>query len=105
MVLTGPFRILLIRNTTSIQLCGIPCLILSGRSPMILVQQYCRIVSGLLTGFGLDFLAVKLSGPDVDTATLQLVSVLFSSILLPGFVWGGGTYLNHASATLRQRKH
>eukprot|EP00971_Amphidinium_carterae_P055369 1091420-Amphidinium_carterae.1 len=43
---------------------------------------------GLLTGFGLDFLAEKLSGPDVDAATLQLVSLLFVSILLPGFAVG-----------------
>eukprot|EP00971_Amphidinium_carterae_P000467 9652-Amphidinium_carterae.2 len=38
----------------------------------------------LLTGFGLDFLAEKLSGPTVDRATLQLIGVLLSSILLPG---------------------
>eukprot|EP00971_Amphidinium_carterae_P069994 1384976-Amphidinium_carterae.1 len=40
--------------------------------------------SGLLTGFGLDFLAEKLAGPRVDRATLQLIGVLLSSILLPG---------------------
>eukprot|EP00971_Amphidinium_carterae_P200102 3971321-Amphidinium_carterae.2 len=43
-----------------------------------------RIVSGLLTGFGLDFLAGKLTGPNIDRATLQLVGLLFASILLPG---------------------
>eukprot|EP00971_Amphidinium_carterae_P035453 697990-Amphidinium_carterae.2 len=42
------------------------------------------IVAGLLTGFGLDFLAGQLSGPKVDRATLQLIGVLFASILLPG---------------------
>eukprot|EP00971_Amphidinium_carterae_P204150 4051360-Amphidinium_carterae.1 len=42
------------------------------------------IVAGLLTGFGLDLLAGKLSGPKVDRATLNLVGLLFSSILLPG---------------------
>eukprot|EP00971_Amphidinium_carterae_P334194 6469327-Amphidinium_carterae.1 len=31
--------------------------------------------SGLLTGYGLDFLAKKLAGPKVDRATLQLVGV------------------------------
>eukprot|EP00971_Amphidinium_carterae_P107154 2122642-Amphidinium_carterae.1 len=40
--------------------------------------------SGLLTGYGLDFLAQNLSGPNVDRATLQLVGVLFASIVLPG---------------------
>eukprot|EP00971_Amphidinium_carterae_P280440 5567381-Amphidinium_carterae.1 len=39
---------------------------------------------GLLTGFGLDRLAGMLFGPQVDRATLQLVGLLFSSILLPG---------------------
>eukprot|EP00971_Amphidinium_carterae_P280030 5558864-Amphidinium_carterae.1 len=34
---------------------------------------YGCIVAGLLTGFGLDFLAEQLSGPTVDRATLQLV--------------------------------
>eukprot|EP00971_Amphidinium_carterae_P125620 2488587-Amphidinium_carterae.1 len=43
-----------------------------------------RAVAGLLTGFGLDLLAELLSGPTVDRATLQLVGVLSSSILLPG---------------------
>eukprot|EP00971_Amphidinium_carterae_P048333 952333-Amphidinium_carterae.1 len=33
----------------------------------------CRIVAGLLTGCGLDFLAEKVSGPRVDSATLQLI--------------------------------
>eukprot|EP00971_Amphidinium_carterae_P255758 5077727-Amphidinium_carterae.1 len=37
----------------------------------------------LLTGLGLDFLAGILSGPTVDRATLQLIGVLFASILLP----------------------
>eukprot|EP00971_Amphidinium_carterae_P305637 6073868-Amphidinium_carterae.1 len=41
-------------------------------------------VAGLLTGFGLDLIAGKLSGPKVDRATLQLIGVLFASILLPG---------------------
>eukprot|EP00971_Amphidinium_carterae_P252706 5017195-Amphidinium_carterae.1 len=45
--------------------------------------QNC-IVAGLLTGFGLDFLAEQLSGPTVDRATLQVVGVLLSSIFLPG---------------------
>eukprot|EP00971_Amphidinium_carterae_P348436 6490487-Amphidinium_carterae.2 len=45
------------------------------------------IVAGLLTGFGLDLLAGLLSGPTVDHATLQLVGVLFSSILMPGLAW------------------
>eukprot|EP00971_Amphidinium_carterae_P337305 6474042-Amphidinium_carterae.1 len=44
----------------------------------------CRIVTGWLTGYGLDFLAEKVSGPRVDSATLQLIGVLFASILLPG---------------------
>eukprot|EP00971_Amphidinium_carterae_P181039 3591195-Amphidinium_carterae.1 len=44
------------------------------------------VLSGLLTGFGLDFLAGQLSGPSVDSATLQLVGVLFASILVPGLV-------------------
>eukprot|EP00971_Amphidinium_carterae_P049130 968082-Amphidinium_carterae.1 len=53
----------------------------------VLAWTVCgRIVSGLLTGFGLDFVAGKLSGPDADSATLQLVGVLFVSILLPGSV-------------------
>eukprot|EP00971_Amphidinium_carterae_P128769 2550490-Amphidinium_carterae.2 len=39
---------------------------------------------GLLTGYGLAFLAGKLSGPTVDRATLQLVGVLSASLLLPG---------------------
>eukprot|EP00971_Amphidinium_carterae_P034757 684094-Amphidinium_carterae.1 len=38
----------------------------------------------LLTGWGLDFLAEKLSGPRADSATLQLMGVLFVSIFLPG---------------------
>eukprot|EP00971_Amphidinium_carterae_P326488 6457313-Amphidinium_carterae.1 len=46
---------------------------------------------GLLTSFGLDHLAGKLSGyisgPKVDCATLQLVGLLFASILLPGLAW------------------
>eukprot|EP00971_Amphidinium_carterae_P051276 1009579-Amphidinium_carterae.1 len=42
------------------------------------------IVAGLLTGFGLDQLAGKLSGPKIDRATLQLVGVSFASILFPG---------------------
>eukprot|EP00971_Amphidinium_carterae_P170255 3373318-Amphidinium_carterae.1 len=42
---------------------------------------------GLLTGFGLDLLAGTLSGPTVDRATLQLVGVLFASIILPGLAW------------------
>eukprot|EP00971_Amphidinium_carterae_P026892 530363-Amphidinium_carterae.1 len=41
------------------------------------------ILAGLLTGFGLDLLAGMLFGPRVDRATLQLVGVLFASILLP----------------------
>eukprot|EP00971_Amphidinium_carterae_P041736 820017-Amphidinium_carterae.1 len=41
-------------------------------------------IAGLLTGFGLAFLAEQLSGPTVDRTTLQLVGVLLSSILLPG---------------------
>eukprot|EP00971_Amphidinium_carterae_P047462 934888-Amphidinium_carterae.1 len=48
-----------------------------------LVISSCT-VPGLLTGFGLDFLAGQLSGPSVDRATLQLIGVLFASILLPG---------------------
>eukprot|EP00971_Amphidinium_carterae_P229155 4545539-Amphidinium_carterae.1 len=44
---------------------------------------YC-LVSGLLTVFGLEFLARKLSGPNIDGATLQLVGLLFASTLLPG---------------------
>eukprot|EP00971_Amphidinium_carterae_P063237 1251428-Amphidinium_carterae.1 len=42
------------------------------------------IVAGLLTGFGLDLLAGQLFGEKVDRATLQLIGVLFTSILLPG---------------------
>eukprot|EP00971_Amphidinium_carterae_P058669 1160231-Amphidinium_carterae.2 len=41
-------------------------------------------IAGLLTGYGLDHLAGKLLGPKVDRATLQLVGMLFASILLPG---------------------
>eukprot|EP00971_Amphidinium_carterae_P114719 2272708-Amphidinium_carterae.1 len=37
----------------------------------------------LLTSFGLDLLAGKLFGPKIDRATLQLIGVLFASILLP----------------------
>eukprot|EP00971_Amphidinium_carterae_P122664 2428369-Amphidinium_carterae.1 len=33
----------------------------------------CRIVAGLITGFGLDFLGGILAGPSLDRATLQLV--------------------------------
>eukprot|EP00971_Amphidinium_carterae_P034912 687450-Amphidinium_carterae.1 len=40
--------------------------------------------SGLLTGMGLEFLAGKLSGPSVDSTTLQLVGMLFASTLFPG---------------------
>eukprot|EP00971_Amphidinium_carterae_P340597 6479032-Amphidinium_carterae.2 len=42
------------------------------------------IVAGLVTGFGLDLLAGQLSGSKVERATLQLIGVLFASILLPG---------------------
>eukprot|EP00971_Amphidinium_carterae_P203909 4046620-Amphidinium_carterae.1 len=42
--------------------------------------------AGLLTSFGLDLFAEKLCGPTVDRATLQLVGVLFASILLPGLL-------------------
>eukprot|EP00971_Amphidinium_carterae_P290151 5761029-Amphidinium_carterae.1 len=53
-------------------------------SQKVLIYVYlCRIVEGLLTGCGLDFLAEKLSGPRVDGATLQLIGALFASILLP----------------------
>eukprot|EP00971_Amphidinium_carterae_P020949 413359-Amphidinium_carterae.1 len=52
-----------------------------------LISPSSCIVAGLLTGFGLDLLAEKLSGPTVDRATLQLVGLLFSSILLPGLAW------------------
>eukprot|EP00971_Amphidinium_carterae_P084843 1678928-Amphidinium_carterae.1 len=41
-------------------------------------------VAGLLTGFGLDLFAGKLFGSRVDGATLQLIGVLFASILFPG---------------------
>eukprot|EP00971_Amphidinium_carterae_P060861 1204642-Amphidinium_carterae.2 len=43
----------------------------------------CRIVAGFTTGFGLDFLAGRLSGPSNDCATLQLVGTLFVSTLVP----------------------
>eukprot|EP00971_Amphidinium_carterae_P173318 3435998-Amphidinium_carterae.1 len=46
--------------------------------------QFHRFVSGLLTGFGLDFLAGKLSGPGIDSTTLQLIGLLLSSTLVPG---------------------
>eukprot|EP00971_Amphidinium_carterae_P090133 1784374-Amphidinium_carterae.1 len=52
------------------------------------LQVAYNTARGLLTGFGLDFLAEHLSGPTVDSATLQLVGVLFSSILLPGLASG-----------------
>eukprot|EP00971_Amphidinium_carterae_P125205 2480760-Amphidinium_carterae.1 len=61
--------------------CCISALSLNNEGPNICTS--C-IVAGLLTGFGLDLLADKLSGPTVDRATLQLVAVLFASILLPG---------------------
>eukprot|EP00971_Amphidinium_carterae_P189925 3770254-Amphidinium_carterae.1 len=38
----------------------------------------------LITGFGLEFLARRLSGPSVDRATLQLVGMVFASTLVPG---------------------
>eukprot|EP00971_Amphidinium_carterae_P003238 63885-Amphidinium_carterae.1 len=49
-----------------------------------LMSWLCRIVAGLITGFGLDFLARMLSGPNVDRATLQLVGTSFASTLVPG---------------------
>eukprot|EP00971_Amphidinium_carterae_P348391 6490464-Amphidinium_carterae.1 len=48
-----------------------------------------RIVAGLLTGCGLDFLAGKLSGSRVDGAMLQLIGVLSASILFPVTVQPG----------------
>eukprot|EP00971_Amphidinium_carterae_P313977 6240312-Amphidinium_carterae.1 len=45
---------------------------------------HSMVACRLLTSFGLDLLAGILSGPQVDRATLQLVGVLFASILVPG---------------------
>eukprot|EP00971_Amphidinium_carterae_P318878 6338576-Amphidinium_carterae.1 len=42
------------------------------------------IATGLITGVGLELLAERLSGPNVDSAALQLVGVLFASTLMPG---------------------
>eukprot|EP00971_Amphidinium_carterae_P271506 5387015-Amphidinium_carterae.1 len=50
----------------------------------VIISTCSCIVAGLLTSFGLDLLAGKLSGPQVERTTLQLVGVLFASILLPG---------------------
>eukprot|EP00971_Amphidinium_carterae_P005642 112000-Amphidinium_carterae.1 len=47
------------------------------------VVSFFSLDGCLLTGFGLDLLAGKLSGPKVDPVTLQLVGVLLASILLP----------------------
>eukprot|EP00971_Amphidinium_carterae_P301318 5986413-Amphidinium_carterae.1 len=44
------------------------------------------LVSGLVTGFGLEFLAGVFFGPSVDRATLQLMSVMLASTLLPGLL-------------------
>eukprot|EP00971_Amphidinium_carterae_P045031 885750-Amphidinium_carterae.1 len=49
-----------------------------------LMSNAVPLFSGLLTSFGLDLLARWLSGPEVDRATLQLIGVLFASVLLPG---------------------
>eukprot|EP00971_Amphidinium_carterae_P348569 6490568-Amphidinium_carterae.1 len=56
----------------------------SSETSVVLLSLGDQPRSGLLTGYGLDFLAKKLSGPKVDRATLQLVGVLFASIVLPG---------------------
>eukprot|EP00971_Amphidinium_carterae_P020396 402044-Amphidinium_carterae.1 len=61
-------------------------------------------VLGLVTGFGLDFLAGRLSGPRADRATLQLVGMLCASTLVPGHARGIGgfaaeTTLNHNCCT------
>eukprot|EP00971_Amphidinium_carterae_P286663 5691230-Amphidinium_carterae.1 len=58
----------------------------------------------LLTGFGLDFLAEKSSGPDVDTATLQLVSVLLVSVLLPGFAVGAPALTKRNTETKKHER-
>eukprot|EP00971_Amphidinium_carterae_P103474 2048614-Amphidinium_carterae.1 len=50
----------------------------------IIISFTCYSLAGLITGFGLDFLAGKLSGPSNDRATLQLVGTLFASTLVPG---------------------
>eukprot|EP00971_Amphidinium_carterae_P141134 2796681-Amphidinium_carterae.1 len=47
------------------------------------ISNIIALCSGLVTGFGLDFLAGVLSGPNVDRATLQLVGVLCASTVLP----------------------
>eukprot|EP00971_Amphidinium_carterae_P333923 6468947-Amphidinium_carterae.1 len=51
-------------------------------------QWFCgkvvALVSGLVTGFGLEFLAGKMAGPKVDGVTLQMLGLLLASILLPG---------------------
>eukprot|EP00971_Amphidinium_carterae_P341158 6479838-Amphidinium_carterae.1 len=44
----------------------------------------CRVVTGLITGFGLNFLSSMLYGPSKDRATHQLVGTLFVSTLVPG---------------------
>eukprot|EP00971_Amphidinium_carterae_P175714 3482789-Amphidinium_carterae.1 len=49
------------------------------------LHSEAAIPERLLTGCGLDFLAEKASGSRVDNATLQLIGLLFASILMPGF--------------------
>eukprot|EP00971_Amphidinium_carterae_P025706 507005-Amphidinium_carterae.1 len=48
------------------------------------VNNTVMMVSAAATSFGLDYLAAKLSGPEVDRRWLQLLGLLLVCILLPG---------------------
>eukprot|EP00971_Amphidinium_carterae_P261101 5179585-Amphidinium_carterae.2 len=48
------------------------------------VNNIVVIVSAAATSFGLDFIAVKLSGPEVDSGWLRLLGLLQAVIVFPG---------------------
>eukprot|EP00971_Amphidinium_carterae_P233988 4643206-Amphidinium_carterae.1 len=51
-----------------------------------LINNAVALISGIVTGFGLDILARKVSRHKSDSARLQLAGLLLASIVLPGLV-------------------
>eukprot|EP00971_Amphidinium_carterae_P288026 5717655-Amphidinium_carterae.1 len=77
-----PQQVVIVLNFVCKVWCNIAC-IQQLWFPLVMLN-WGDDLAGLVTGFGLEFLAGLLSGPDADSATLQLVGVLCGSTLLPG---------------------
>eukprot|EP00971_Amphidinium_carterae_P346430 6487878-Amphidinium_carterae.1 len=74
-----------------------------------LVGNAVALLSGVMTGFGLDLLAAKVSGPSVDDATLQIVGLWLASILFPCLLLSSGALkslvLTHFLSSWKEAVH